>query len=556
MRFRGDINGLRAIAVIAVVLFHFGVAGTQGGYVGVDVFFVISGFLMTAIIYSRLEKNAFSTIEFYKDRARRIIPALAFLCLCLLVVGWVLLLPKDYTELSKHVLGSLGFVSNLMYWKEAGYFEQASHDNWLLHTWSLSVEWQFYLAYPLLILVLQRLMPLRRTRWVLAALALASLALSVYASARWPTSAFFLLPTRMWEMLAGGLVFLFPFAASRHGSRWLELGGVALIALSVLAFTAETVWPGWLALVPVVGTMMVIYSARHESLLTANRASQFLGKISYSVYLWHWPFAVWIYYFGVEREPGWVIAAMAASVICGWLSYVYIENIARAEKGPSVPRPKPRSLVRIGGSMLAVGALASVTMASQGYPNRISEEFRNATAELVLPRKSNGWCFHNVDPSYDNEVGEQGLTCQLGTRDGRLDALLFGDSFAGHYGPFWDDLGRENDLNINAVSSNWCYPSDRGEFTGHTTGPEYEQCLINRSYLKDHVADYDLVIYAGQWGADGGGFRSRRSRRRACRAGRAHGRAYQLRHQRAGHVRTQPDVRPFLRHQPIRKDAG
>lgn len=181
--------------------------------------------------------------------------------------------------------------------------------------------------------------------------------------------------------------FLFPFAASRHGSRWLELGGIALIALSVLAFTANSVWPGWLALVPVVGTMMVIYSARHESLLTGNRASQFLGKISYSVYLWHWPFAVWIYYFGVEREPVWVIAGMAASVLCGWLSYVYIESIAQVERGPSVTRPKPRPLVRIGGSMLAVGALASVTMASQGYPNRLSEEFSQRHCRTGAPAK-------------------------------------------------------------------------------------------------------------------------------------------------------------------------
>lgn len=501
MRFRGDINGLRAIAVVAVVLFHFGIAGAQGGFVGVDVFFVISGFLMTGIIYSRLERNTFSTLEFYKDRARRIIPALAFLCLMLLVVGWVLLLPRDYTELAERSLGSLGFVSNLMYWKDAGYFEQASHDNWLLHTWSLSVEWQFYLAYPLLILLLKRCLPLRQTRWILAAIALGSLALSVYAASRWPTSAFFLLPTRMWEMLAGGLAFLFPLAASREHSRWLEWGGIALIVLSVLAFTGETIWPGWAALVPVVGTMMVIYSARQQSWITGNRASQFLGRISYSVYLWHWPFAVWLYYFGVERDITWIIAGMTASVLCGWLSYVWIENVARAEKSPVRARFASRSLVRVGGSLLAVGTLASFTMASQGYPSRITEEFRNATADLQLPRKSNGWCFHNVADDSNNEVGEDGLSCHLGERGGAVDALLFGDSFAGHYGPFWDSLGRENSLKINAVSSNWCYPSVDEAFTGHTTGPEYEQCLINREFLEKEIGRYDLVIYAGQWGA-------------------------------------------------------
>lgn len=151
--------------------------------------------------------------------------------------------------------------------------------------------------------------------------------------------------------------------------------------------------------------------------------------------------------------------------------------------------------------MLAVGALASFTMVSQGYPNRITEEFRNATAELVLPRKSNGWCFHNVADGSRNEVGEEGLRCHLGAQDGRLDALLFGDSFAGHYGPFWDELGRENGLRINAVASNWCYPSVDEDFTGHTSGPEYQQCLINRDFLEAEIGHYDLVIYAGQWGA-------------------------------------------------------
>lgn len=501
MRFRGDINGLRAIAVVAVVLFHFGVAGAEGGFVGVDVFFVISGFLMTAIIFGRLENDNFSLVEFYKDRAKRIVPALAFLCLVLLVAGWALLLPGAYVELSENTLGSLGFVSNMLYWKDAGYFEPVSHDNWLLHTWSLSIEWQFYLAYPLIILLLRQVLSVRGTGWVLAVMALGSLALSVYASSRWPTSAFFLLPTRMWELLAGGLVFLFPLAAGKHASRALELGGVALIVLAVVTLSEESIWPGWLALIPVVGTMMVIYSARHESILTGNRASQFLGRISYSVYLWHWPIAVWIYYFGLEREPGWVIAGLVASTLCGWASYRYIERLGQSPSQRSVPRRTVRPLLRVGGSVLAIGAVATLTMAAEGYPDRISAEFREATADLVLPKRANGWCFYDVETNERNEVGEAAFECSLGEPEGKIDALLFGDSFAGHYGPFWDVLGKERGIAINSVASNWCYPSVTDDFTGYRSGPGFEQCLLNRRYLQEHVADFDLVIYAGQWGA-------------------------------------------------------
>ncbi|WP_304639540.1 acyltransferase family protein [Pseudomonas sp.] len=501
MRFRGDINGLRAIAVAAVVLFHFGITGAQGGYIGVDVFFVISGYLMTAIIYGRLEKHAFSVLGFYRDRAQRIIPALAFLCLALLLVGWLLLLPDNYALLAEHILASMGFVSNLFYWKEAGYFEPASHDNWLLHTWSLSVEFQFYLIYPLLILLLRRWLPQSSTRWLLAAAALASLALSAYASSRWPTSAFFLLPTRMWELLAGGLVFLFPFAFSREASRWLELGGIALIVLSVVIFTEETFWPGWLALIPVAGTMMVIYSARHESLITGNPAAQFLGKISYSVYLWHWPIAVWIYFFGLEREPGWVAAGMVASLCCGWLSYTYVENFGGTQKRSALARTRHRLPVPIAASVLGIGLLAAITTTSQGYPGRITDEFRDATAELVHPRKMHGWCFHSVGEAGNEAVDVEKVRCPLGARDGQTEALLFGDSFAGHYGPFWDIVGQGSGVKVSSVASDWCYPSVLEAFTGYTSGPEYEQCMINRRYLQEHVGNYDMVIFAGQWRA-------------------------------------------------------
>lgn len=197
--FRTDINGLRAWAVVAVMLFHFGVPGFAGGFVGVDVFFVISGFLMTQIIVKGLEGGRFSVWGFYLARARRILPALLVLCAVLLALGWFVLPAPDYRPLGMHVLTSVLFASNIQYWREAGYFDAASHDKWLLHTWSLSVEWQFYLVLPLLLWGVWRWWPGRRNAArVLAAGLVASLGLSVWLTAHKPEAAFFLLPTRAW----------------------------------------------------------------------------------------------------------------------------------------------------------------------------------------------------------------------------------------------------------------------------------------------------------------------------------------------------------------------
>ena len=212
--FRPDIAGLRAIAVIAVVLYHFGVKGFSGGFVGVDIFFVISGFLMTGIIFSKIETNKFSFIDFYLARAKRIIPALAVLCLVLVVCGWFFLIPGDFRTLGKHAASSISFLSNFIFWREAGYFDTSSHEKWLLHTWSLSVEWQFYIIYPLIIFTLKKILDTQSIKLSIATLAISSFGLSIYIGNNWPSAGFYLFPTRAWEMLAGGIVFLYPLRVS------------------------------------------------------------------------------------------------------------------------------------------------------------------------------------------------------------------------------------------------------------------------------------------------------------------------------------------------------
>lgn len=331
-KFRYDINGLRAYAVALVVLFHFGVFGFAGGFIGVDVFFVISGFLMTSIIVKGLENKTFNFLKFYLSRANRIIPALFVLCSVVGLVGWFTLTPQELKDYAKHAITSLGFISNIQYFKEAGYFDAASHEKLLLHTWSLSVEWQFYILLPIFLFIIYRIKQSKNAiKIAFTGLFAASLVLALYLTPKMPTASFFLLPTRAWEMLAGGLIFLFfnKINLTQQRSTVIELVGFALIAISVVSFTGSTPWPSYNAILPVLGTFLILLASNQSSLLTNNKVAQFLGNTSYSIYLWHWPLVFYLNYLEKSNNALWIIGAIILSVILGWLSYKYIENPSR-----------------------------------------------------------------------------------------------------------------------------------------------------------------------------------------------------------------------------------
>ena len=361
MDFRKDINGLRAIAVIAVLLFHFNPGWLPGGFAGVDIFFVISGYLITGIILRSLSAGNFSLLAFYKSRARRIIPALAVLCFVLLLLGWFYLLPPDYSALGKHIAGSLGFVSNFVYWFEAGYFTASAHEKWLLHTWSLSVEWQFYMIYPLVLLALSRVIAVRNLRWLILAACVAGFGLCVFASFRWPEPAFYLLPTRAWELLVGGVACVFPIKLRGWHQRALEAVGLGLMLTSFVVLSEKDVWPGYLALLPVLGTLAVIMAARQDSFMTSNPFSQWTGKLSYSLYLWHWPVVVLMSYVGYLGDAVNAVIGIACAFALGLASYQWIE------KAPAKSVPKRRwKFATVSGLISMVFVAAGAVSATEG----------------------------------------------------------------------------------------------------------------------------------------------------------------------------------------------
>lgn len=339
---RADINGLRAWAVIAVVLYHYGVPGFEGGFAGVDVFFVISGFLMTRIILEALEsQNGFSFSQFFMARARRTVPALAFLCGTLLVLGSLIFPATEYFHLAQHCLAALGFISNITFWREVDYFDVSSQEKWLLHTWSLSVEWQFYLLLPVALAMLWRWRHSRRIVALGMGLGLAgSLLLSITFS-NYPGIAFYLLPTRAWEMLAGGLALLCGSAIVLTPSqrRWLELTGLALLCFTFGYLDSDLPWPGAQAMIPVAGAVLVLLAARSDSAWTGNVPAQIVGTGSYSLYLWHWPLAVALGHLRLKDSPFAVLAALTTAMILSYLSWRLIEQPARRlQRRPATAR--------------------------------------------------------------------------------------------------------------------------------------------------------------------------------------------------------------------------
>lgn len=415
--FRRDINGLRAWAVVFVILYHFSTPGFGGGFIGVDVFFVISGFLMTGIVVKNLERGCFSLIDFYLARARRIVPALLGLCAVLLALGFFFLSPPDYKTLGTHTIGSLGFFSNFKYWDEAGYFDVASHEKWLLHTWSLSVEWQFYLLLPIVLWLTWRIRPGRATQIgvVLAGIAL-TLGWSLLSTGRSPTAAFFLLHTRAWEMLCGGLVFLLGAAIrpGEAGGRWLEALGMAAILAAAMLFDPDSPWPGWRATIPVVGTMLVLTSNR-ASPWTGHRAAQWLGERSYSLYLWHWPVFVGLSFAQLQHDAIALAGGLLLTGLLGDLSCRWLEIPGRRLLG-GLGAPSALMLLAAAGGAVLAPALA--IRLKDGVGGRFPP-----LVELAAAETNN---FNHRRTDCHTKRGSQSLSCIYGGKTRKLIAV--GDS--------------------------------------------------------------------------------------------------------------------------------
>jgi peptidoglycan/LPS O-acetylase OafA/YrhL len=325
-RFRDDINGLRAIAVIGVVLFHFSIPYVTGGFVGVDIFFVISGFLMTGIVLEKVDQK--DILAFYIARFQRILPALLFMIICLFIFGFFSLGTEEYRNFANNALSSIFFFSNNFYAIHSGYFDPSSDTNYLLHTWSLSAEWQFYLLYPLIILSIRKLkLPLGLT---LTAVVIISLSFCLFKTPFNKENAFYILPTRAWEMLSGGLVYIFSKKIKSYPwMKALNYIGITVLIFSFFIIPTGEYWPSVATLLPILGTCAVILANNNFSILTSNAFFQWLGKISYSLYIWHWPVIVIMRHYGLNLTLINAMIGIVISIVFAQISFSCVENVFR-----------------------------------------------------------------------------------------------------------------------------------------------------------------------------------------------------------------------------------
>ncbi len=471
--YRPDIDGLRALAVIPVVLFHAGL-GCSGGFVGVDVFFVISGYLITGIIVREMVKGTFTIRGFWERRVRRILPLSLFVTLVTFVVAAWVLLPDAYRALGKAALAQVGMVANFYFWNQDGYFAGPSELEPLLHMWSLAVEEQFYLLFPLLLGTL-----LRRgeacTRRVLLSLFVVSLLWSFYGVFHHKVATFFLLPARSWELLMGALLALLPIPAVRStlSRNLVSLAGLGCILTAYFTYDQTTPFPGHNAILPCLGTAMLIYAGGTGPGIITSVLSWapvvFIGKISFSLYLWHWP----LFVYGRHLSPHGmslilVLSLIAAAFVLSILSWRFIEQPFRRKE----LLPTRRGIFKASfwtALVLVVGF--TVVYKLDGVPARFAGENTRFLEIENMDRRS-GYLlspFDEIPRLLDGTDGES------------RPFLVWGDSHARHLVPALQDLSRDCVTNVYIA----CLPS---------TPPLLDVNLVPTYY--DSLAEYNAQVLA------------------------------------------------------------
>jgi len=436
--YRPDIDGLRAVAVLAVILFHAELDAFSGGYVGVDIFFVISGFIITRLIAPQIARGEFSLVDFYERRIRRLFPALFVMLLVSTLVGALILLPDDFASLSRNALGAAGFVANIFYWMQTGYFEGDAHVRVLLHTWSLAVEEQFYILFPLFLLGLARFWP-RHLVGAVGAVALLSFVACLWAMTADPSAAFYLTPFRAWELLVGALLALglVPPAPSSAGRAVAGMAGLAMVMGAIIGFDEMTPFPGAAALLPCLGAALLIHAgqASPSGRLLSLPPMRFLGRISYSAYLWHWPLFVFINYYVIESLSLWQhVGLVGIAILLGALSWRLIEQPFRHV--PAGREARSSAFVAAGGGAILVCALSLFIYLNRGLPDRFPDRAVRLAHYSTSMNPESDRC-ENVDLQL-----EAGSSCTIGDPK-RADIFLWGDSHAAALFGALDPLARE-----------------------------------------------------------------------------------------------------------------
>lgn len=489
MQYRPDIDGLRAIAVLSVLLFHGGISFFSGGFIGVDIFFVISGYLITTSIIEQKQKGTFSVRGFYERRARRILPALFLVMAVSIPFAWAWLLPKELRDFFQSITAASTFVSNIFFWKETGYFETASELKPLLHTWSLAVEEQYYILFPIFI----SLFWVRGKKWLFNTLLIVS-ALSLIAaqisSAHAPSANFFLPHTRIWEILAGALIpfyFLKNSIKTPLNNTALSLFGLSLIAFSIVYFDPSIPFPSFYALIPIIGTCLVIIFSHVNNFtgrLLGNKLFVGIGLISYSVYLWHQPiFALTKQFYNIDELSASLFFALSALTIAlSYLSWKYVETPFRNKT-----KFDQKSIFRL-------SIIGLVFFLAIGITGDITKGFRNRTT-------ANGISFTTIEqklrPNHGlshacESVSPLNKACQ--TSDAP-EILVWGDSYAMHL--THGIIASNPDVKLIQMTKSVCGPIfDLAPITEQYNKTWAQGCIEFNARVKEWLQSQTSIKYA------------------------------------------------------------
>ena len=480
--YRPDIDGLRAIAVVAVLGFHAFPSSFPGGFTGVDIFFVISGFLISGIILEELQSGTFTFGRFYARRIRRIFPALALVLTATLLLGWWALSPYDYEELGAQVAAGAGFVSNLLLFHESGYFDTDSALKPLLHLWSLGVEEQYYLVWPLLLFVLRNHM--QRIFWLILGVAACSFALNIILVGRLPSAAFYLPATRFWELMLGSIAAYLGVHSTRNFNislSWRNVAavtGVALLALAFVLVRDGRGFPGWWALLPTLGTLLLIQSGPQawiNKTVLANRAVVYIGLISYPLYLWHWPLLTYARILNGGIPPASVrVGALVLGVILAWGTYEFVEKrVRRLGRGPTGVRTA-------GFAAISVAALAVYGLL--------------VVSNFVQARSSSIPYLAKISAAYsDWHIREQGMI----PGDARGTVLFFGDSHMQQFWPRLDELVQNPHVPHRTLifrTRGGCAPVPGIERLGYGCAR-----FVDETFALARKPDIETVIISASW---------------------------------------------------------
>jgi peptidoglycan/LPS O-acetylase OafA/YrhL len=489
LKYRAEIDGLRALAVVPVILFHAGFELFSGGFVGVDVFFVISGYLITTILIEDIENKRFSIVNFYERRARRILPALFFVMLVCIPFAWMWMIPSQMKDFSQSLVAVSLFASNILFWRESGYFDAAAEEKPLLHTWSLAVEEQYYVLFPIFLILAWRFGK-NRVFWMIVVMAAISLMLSEWGWRNKATANFYLAPTRAWELFAGSIA---AFIVQKQGvqkNNLLALIGLAAIIFSIFFYDENTPFPSVYALIPVLGVVLLVLYADKESIaakLLGTRGFVGIGLISYSAYLWHQPLFAFARIRSTEHPSLLFMSVLSfSSLILAWFSWRYIERPFRDKHTVNRTHIFGASLTLLA-SFSVIGALGHL---NSGFPQRFEERILFLDGFKAAEQRSHDLSCAPI------EGFSQRDRCILGNLE-NVKGVLIGDS---HAQMLWGPLNHEMQrLGVGILSfTNGGCPPILGVWRRDAVNNcnEYNEAAFE--YIKSN-SEIEYIILSGRW---------------------------------------------------------